>query len=69
MKLRKGNVLHPSVSHSVHRGGCLPQDMLGYTPPGRHAPLWADTLLADPPPRQMATAADGTHPTGMLVMN
>ena len=36
-KLRKGNVLHLSVSHSVH-GGCLPQCMLGYTPPGRHSP-------------------------------
>ena len=29
--------LHPSVSHSVHRG-CLPQCMLGYTPMGRHHP-------------------------------
>ena len=37
------------------RGG-LPQCMLGYhTPPG------VDT----PPPRETATAADGTHPTGM----
>ena len=31
--------LHLSVSHSVHGRGCLPQCMLGYTPP----PLRADT--------------------------
>ena len=47
--------LHPSVSHSVHGGGCRPD-----TPFPRHTPL-ADT----PPPA--ATSADGTHPTGMLV--
>ena len=45
--------LHLSVSHSVHKGG-LPQCTLGYTPR-------ADT----PTPQQTATAADGTHPTGM----
>ena len=38
----------------------------GQTPP----PPWADTPLAeipqaDTPPQQTATAADGTHPTGM----
>ena len=40
--------------------------------PGRHPPRqtqhpsWADTPQADTPPHtQMATAADGTHPTGM----
>ena len=32
--------LHLSVSHSVHRGGCLPQCMLGYTP--RQKPPWTD---------------------------
>ena len=40
-------------------GVCLPQCMLGYTPP-RADPPWSD-----PPPQQTATAADGTHPTGM----
>ena len=68
MKLRKGNVLHLSVSHSVHRGVSAsvharisPQvdTPLADTPP-------ADTPLADPPPQRMATAVDGTHPTGML---
>ena len=42
---------------SVHGGGGLPQCMLGYHP------------YPPPPgaarPQQMATAADGTHPTGM----
>ena len=26
---------------------------------------WADTTLCSRPPQQTATAADGTHPTGM----
>ena len=55
-----------------------------YTPSGRHTP-WADTPLGHTPPRQthpwahtpldrhatpgMATAADGTHPTGMHSCN
>ena len=73
--------LHLSVSHSVHKGECLPQCMLGYThpSPGQKSP-WVDTPQADtlpgktPPGRHplpvhagidMATAADGTHPTGM----
>ena len=40
------------------------------TPPGqtptlnRHTP-WTDSPRQMPPPQQMATAADGTHPTGM----
>ena len=34
------------------------------TPPGKHLP-WADTPRADTP-SPTATAADGTHPTGML---
>ena len=42
--------LHLSVI--LFTGGCLPLCMLGYTPLGRH-------------PQQMATAADGMHPTGM----
>ena len=62
---------------SVHTGGCLPQRMLGYhTPPPQQTPLKQTT---PPPPeqtpprsrhthtsaRETATAADGTHPTGM----
>ena len=44
-KFAKVMFLHPSVSHSVH-GGCLPQCMLGYTPPGsRHPP--AQCMLGD----------------------
>ena len=46
--------LHLSGNHSVHRGGGVCHTPL---PPGRH-------LQADPP--RAATAADGTHPTGML---
>ena len=60
--------LHPSVSHSVHRGECLPQCMLGYTPrqtPPRQTPPRADIPLSRHPPQQTATAADGMHPTGM----
>ena len=71
-KLRQGNVFTP-VCDSV-TGGCLPKCMLGYTPLAGSRP-WADTPLQTPPgqtplPRQtpsqqMATAADGRHPTGM----
>ena len=39
--------LHLSVSHSVHRWGCLPQCMMGYIPQeAADTPLEADT----PPP-------------------
>ena len=41
--------LHLSVSHSVHRGGCLHQCMLGYTTPSWTDTLWADTPWADTP--------------------
>ena len=62
MKLQEGNYrpkrswckvmfLHLSVSHSVHKG-CL-AGILGQTPPQSDTP-W-----------QMATAADGLHPTRM----
>ena len=62
---------HKRVSRILSTGGC------GVHPPGRHPPR-ADTPHAgpssprqtpspwgDPPPPQTATAADGTHPTGM----
>ena len=55
-KLRKGYVFTP-VCHSVHRGGCLPQCMLGYTPPQE-----ADTPQeAETPPgsRHTPREADG----------
>ena len=51
-KLRQGNVFRSVCQEFCPHwgeGGCLPQCMLGYT----HPPL------------QTATAADGTHPTGM----
>ena len=55
--------LHLSVSQSVH-GGCLPQCMLGNTTP---CPVHAG--IYNPCPVHagidMATAADGTHPTEM----
>ena len=55
---RKVMFLHLSVSHCVHRRE-VSASVLGYT--------LADTPLGrQPPPQQMATAADGTHPTGML---
>ena len=39
--------LHLSISHSVHRGRCVSQHVLGKTPPGRHIPACtgADTPL------------------------
>ena len=52
--------LHLSVSHSVHRGGVCRAEP---HPPDR--PPWADTPLGIQTPQQTATAADGTHPTGM----
>ena len=59
-KLRKFNVLTPVCPSFCSRGGggevCTPSSR--QTPPGQ-TPPWADT------PRQTATAAGGTHPTGM----
>ena len=71
-KLRQGNVFTP-VCHSVHKGGSASVhagiDPLGRHPPGQTPPQ-ADTPLGRPPgqitpPQQTATAAHGTHPTGM----
>ena len=77
-KFAKVMFLHLSVSHSVHREGGLPQCMLGcHTPgPGTPTPLEADTpgpgtlppgpgTHPHPPGAETATAADGTHPTGI----
>ena len=56
-KFAKVMFLHLSVSHSVHGGGgCL---VLGGLVPG-------EVPGGDPHPPRMATAAGGTHPTGML---
>ena len=64
---RKVMFLHMSVNHSVHRGVCIPACIKADTP--RPTACW-DTL----PPRSVnagihappaATAADGTHPTGI----
>ena len=66
-----------TISHSVHTS--LAQCMLGYTTPPRWAdtppgqtPPWADYppppssgQTPIPPPPATATAAQGTHPTGM----
>ena len=75
-KFAKVMFLHLSVSHSVHRGGvCLSvywdtitppppeQTPPGADPPGtRHPP---PEQTPPPPGAETATAADGTHPTGM----
>ena len=77
-KRSRGKVIFSQacVKNSV-RGGVHP---VADTPPGRHppradtpqtntpsrqTPSQADTPLGRHPPRQTATAADGTHPTGM----
>ena len=56
-------VVERSVGHSVHRGRCVSQHAVGQIPLQADTPLPSacqDTRL---PPA--ATAADGTHPTGM----
>ena len=61
-KLGQGNVF-TGVCDSVHRGGSLPQCILGYTlppqadPPGVDTPPGADTPLEQTPPRSR-------HPPG-----
>ena len=66
------NVMFSQASVILFTGGCVWQTPHGQTPPGKHPQvdthqvdtLWVDTPWADPPP-EMATAADGTRPTGM----
>ena len=64
-KLGQGNVF-TGVCDSVHRGGCLPQCMLGCQhPPGRQTPPGADT--PPPPPDQTPPRAATPwtrHPPG-----
>ena len=52
----------PIWVHAPHLGTRPRQTLLW-----AHPPLWADTHTPPgrPPPQEMATAADGTHPTGM----
>ena len=58
-KLRKGNVFTSVCQEFCLQGG-------GVHPPCRHAPPRPNMPPGQkPPPRQTATAADGTHPTGM----
>ena len=80
-KLRKGNVFTPVCQSFCSQGGCLPQCMLGYTPLGRHPPNPVHAGIHTPLPSacwdthtplcqvhagiDMATSADGMHPTGM----
>ena len=64
-----GKVMFSQVSVCPQGRRCTPPGghPLGRHPPGRQTDTpWADTPQADTPPqRQKATAADGTHPTGM----
>ena len=55
--------LRLSVSHSVH-GGVYPSMHWGRHPLGRHSPAQCMLGYTHPVP-PAATAADGTHPTGM----
>ena len=76
MKLQKGNVFMPACLSFCSQGGVYPSMYWGRWPPGQTPP--ADTPLpsacwnthpcpvhAGIHPLPTATAADGTHPTGM----
>ena len=52
-KWQKGNVFTPVCQSFCSHGGCLPQCMLGYTPPPGQTPL-----IRHPPGRHL-TPADG----------
>ena len=73
--MRRGCLPQCMVGYYTPPGADIPPVQ---TPPGpdplrEQTPLWEQTpwsrhtplLGADPPPRETATAADGTHPTGM----
>ena len=66
MKFAKVMFLHLSVSHSVHGGGMVSQHVL--QSPGPHPwgklRVWPGGEWLSHA-QQMATAAGGTHPTGM----
>ena len=56
--------LQVSVSHSVHRRGSALLHA-GIPSPGSRPPRSTPQEQTPPSPQQTATAADGTHPTGM----
>ena len=62
-------VMFSQVSVILFTGGCIPACTGADTPPGQTYPSmhWGRHLTGRPfPPPPTATAADGTHPTGML---
>ena len=61
-KLRQGNVFTCVCQSFCSRGGVSGRHPLGIHPPGRHPP--AQCILGYTQP-SAATAADGTHHTGM----
>ena len=64
-KLRKGNVFKP-VCHSVHRGVCVVGDVHSREMAGGvRGPAGACVVGGACVAVEMATAAGGTHPTGM----
>ena len=73
-KLRQGNIFTGVCQSFCSRGECLPQCMLGLPPPRENTPPPRKyTPQKHPPPKHtpappppMVTAANGTHPTGML---
>ena len=67
-KLQKGNVFTSVLPGILSTGECLPDTPWADTPSWADTPLGRHPLAHAPgqtPPQQMATAADGTHPTGM----
>ena len=67
-KLRKGNVFTPVCQSFCSRGvaASVHAWILGRHPPGQTHTPGQTPPRADTPPNQTASAADGTHPTGML---
>ena len=72
-KLRQGNIFTSVYQEFCPQGGWVSASVhaaihtspLGRHPLSRHPPGQTHTHRADPTPGQTATAADGTHPTGM----
>ena len=54
--------LQVSVIHSVHRGGGLPQCMLGYHPPGPGRPTPPQTRQTTPPQTRQTTIPGADTP-------
>ena len=73
-KFAKVMFLHLSASHSVHRGRCLPQCMLGYTPvlpphQTRGRPPRKQTPPCSVHAGRYGQQAGGTHPTGCILVD